>query len=53
MLSFTTKLKFIVDTGLTTGTFYAFRVVAVNAVGDSPLSTLTSYIAAAVPGAPG
>jgi hypothetical protein len=41
--------NFIINTGLTTGLFYQFKVIAVNAVGDSLISDSFSYIAADVP----
>ena len=45
--------SFLVNNGLVSGTFYSFKVVTVNAVGDSLMSSAVSYIAASVPGVPG
>ena len=44
---------FLVNNGLTSGTFYNFKVVAVNVVGDSVQSNAVKYIAASVPSVPG
>ena len=45
--------SFLVNNGLTSGTFYNFKVVAVNVVGDSVQSNAVKYIAASVPSVPG
>jgi hypothetical protein len=45
--------EFLVEEHLTSGVFYAFKVIAVNAVGASELSPPVTYVAASVPGAPG
>ena len=45
--------SFIVNSGLASGTFYSFKVSAVNVVGDSSLSNAVTYIAASVPSIPG
>jgi hypothetical protein len=44
---------FLVNNGLTAGEFFSYKVIAVNAVGESPLSEVFTYIAAAKPGTPG
>jgi hypothetical protein len=44
---------FIVDIGLTAGEYYAFKLISVNAVGDSVMSESFTYVAASVPGQPG
>lgn len=43
----------MLNSGLTTGVFYQFKVVAVNDVGDSEMSESHRYIAAAMPSQPG
>jgi hypothetical protein len=55
LLAFTVgpDTNFVINSGLTTGLFYQFKVMAVNAVGESELSDSFSYIAADVPGKPG
>jgi hypothetical protein len=52
LLAFTvgTQSTFTLNSGLTAGLWYQFKVVAVNAVGDSPFSLANAYIAAGVPG---
>jgi len=45
--------SFLVNSGLTSGTFYSFKIVTVNVVGDSELSNAVTYIAASVPSVPG
>lgn len=45
--------SFLVNNGLSSGTFYSFKVVAVNEVGDSSQSNAVTYIAASVPSVPG
>ena len=38
--------NFIVNSGLTSGVFYQFKVLAVNGVGESPSSNAENYISA-------
>lgn len=45
--------QFVVNNQLTSGTFYSFKVSAVNVVGDSAQSVAVTYIAASVPSIPG
>lgn len=45
--------SFLVNSGLTSGIFYSFKIVTVNVVGDSLLSDAVTYIAASVPTVPG
>jgi hypothetical protein len=50
-----TTLGFITYThqaNITAGSFYEFKVVAINAIGDSAFSVKLRVIAASVPGAP-
>jgi hypothetical protein len=44
------ETTFIANYGLTTGIIYAFRIISVNAIGDSLPSQQFVYVAAHVPG---
>ena len=41
---------FLVNNDLQAGLYYAFKVIAVNAVGESPISDAYTFIAAGNPG---